>query len=77
MLDETGQAVSVAPIRRFPEEGLEVLPNDGVEDGVVGVARLIRVVGMRHALAYPVLRATPMPRDGYTVSVLRGAPGCR
>jgi hypothetical protein len=50
-LDEAREAVSVAAIRDSPEEGLQVLTNDGVEHGVLGVARLIRAMGMRHALA--------------------------
>jgi hypothetical protein len=46
LLDEAWQAVSVAG--DFLEEGFEVLTNDCVEDGVVGVAGLIRAVGMGH-----------------------------
>jgi len=49
LLDEAGQALAVAEVRDFPEEGLQVLADDGVEDGVLGVAGLIRAVGMRHA----------------------------
>ena len=50
MLNEAGQAAPVAAVRDFPQEGLQVLTNDGVEHGVLGVARLIRAVGMGHAL---------------------------
>jgi len=50
LLDEAGQAVSVAASRDLPEEGVEVLPDDGVEDGVLGVAGLIRAMGVGHAL---------------------------
>jgi hypothetical protein len=50
LLDEAGQAVSVAPVRGFSEEGLEVLADDGVEHGVFGVAGAIRGVGVCHAL---------------------------
>ena len=50
LLDEAGQAMSVAAVRDFPEEGFEVLADDGVEHGVLGVAGLIRAVGMGHAL---------------------------
>jgi hypothetical protein len=50
LLDEARQAVSVAAVRDFAEEGLEVLADDGVEDGVFGVAGLIRAVGVGHAL---------------------------
>ncbi|HAM58159.1 MAG TPA: hypothetical protein DCQ64_23225, partial [Candidatus Rokubacteria bacterium] len=52
-------------------EGLQVLPDDGVEHGVLGVAGLIRMVGMRHALGERVPGAAAMPRDGYTAR----APG--
>ena len=36
LLDEAGQAVAVAAVRGFPKEGLHVLADDGVEDGVLG-----------------------------------------
>ena len=49
LLAEAGQAVAVAAGSDLPEEGLQVLADDGVEDGVLGVAGLIRAVGMRHA----------------------------
>ena len=47
LLDEAGQAVSVAAVEGFPQEGLQMFANDGVEDRVLGVARLIRAMGMR------------------------------
>ena len=50
LLDEAGQAVSVASVGGFPQEGLQMFAGDGVEDRVLGVARLIRAMGMRHAL---------------------------
>ena len=50
LLDEPGQAAAVAAVRDFSEEGLQVLPNDGVEHGVPGVAGWIRAVRMGHAL---------------------------
>jgi hypothetical protein len=50
LLDEAGQAVAVAAVRDFPQEGLQMFADDGVEDGVLGVAGLIRATGMRHAL---------------------------
>jgi len=49
LLDEPGQAVAVAAVSDFPEERLQVLADDGGEDGVLGVAGLICAVGMRHA----------------------------
>ena len=51
LLDEAGQAVSVAPVGGFPQEGLQMFADDGVEDGVLGVVGLIRAVRMGHALA--------------------------
>jgi hypothetical protein len=53
LLDEAGQAVAVAAVRDFPQEGLQMFADDGVEDGVLGVAGLIRAMGMRHALGSP------------------------
>jgi hypothetical protein len=50
LFDEAGQAVSIAAVGDFLEERFKVLTNDGVEDGVVGVAGLIRAVGMGHDL---------------------------
>jgi len=50
LLDEAGQAVSVASVGGFPQEGLQMFADDGVEDGVLGVAGLIRAKGMVHAL---------------------------
>lgn len=36
LLDQAGQAVSVAPVGGFPQEGLQMFPDDGVQDGVLG-----------------------------------------
>jgi hypothetical protein len=51
VFDEGRQAGAVSAIGDGSQEWLEVLANDGVEHGVLGVARPIRGVGMRHALA--------------------------
>jgi hypothetical protein len=45
LLDEARQAVSVAPVGGLPQEGLQMFADDGVEDRVLGVARLIRAMG--------------------------------
>jgi hypothetical protein len=50
LLDKAGQTVSVAPVGGFPQEGLQMFADDGVEDRVLGVAGLIRAMGIRHAL---------------------------
>ena len=50
LLDEAGQAVSVAAVGGFPQEGFQMVADDGVEDRVLGVARPIRAMEMRHAL---------------------------
>jgi hypothetical protein len=50
LLDEAGQPMSVAPVGGFLQEGLQMFADDGVEDGVLAVAGLIRAMGMRHAL---------------------------
>jgi hypothetical protein len=50
LLDEAGQAVSVAAVGGFPQEGFQMFADDGVEDRVLGVARLIRAMGVHHAL---------------------------
>jgi hypothetical protein len=43
--------VSVAAVGSFPQEGFQMFADDGVEDRVLGVARLIRAMGVRHARA--------------------------
>jgi hypothetical protein len=48
LLYEAREAVSVAAVRDFPEKGLQVLADDGVEHGVLGVAGLIRAIMMAH-----------------------------
>ena len=48
LLDEPREAVSVAPVRDFPEKRLQVLSDDGVVHGVPGVAGLIQAMGMPH-----------------------------
>jgi hypothetical protein len=50
LLDEAGQAVAVAAVGDVLEEGLEVLTDDGVQHGVLGVAGPIRGAEMCHAL---------------------------
>jgi hypothetical protein len=50
LLDEAGQAMSVAPVGGFPPEGLQMFADDGMEDRVLGVAGLIPAMGMVHAL---------------------------
>ena len=50
LLDEPGQPAAVAAVLDVSEEGLQVLPNGGVEHGVLGVAGLIRAVRIGHAL---------------------------
>jgi len=51
LLDEARQAALVAAIRGYPEEELQVLTNDGVEHGVLGITGPIRRGAMHHALA--------------------------
>ncbi len=50
LLDEPGQTCTFAVLRHLPQEGLQVLANDSVEHGVLGVAGPIRGVGTRHVL---------------------------
>lgn len=42
LLNEAGQAPTVAAVRDLTEEEIEVLPNDGVKHGVLSVAGAIR-----------------------------------
>jgi len=50
LLDEAEQAMSVAPVEGFPQEGFQMFADDDVEDRVLGVAGLRRAMGMVHAL---------------------------
>ena len=50
LLDEGGQAVPVAAVGGFPQEGFQIFADDGVQDRVLAVARPIRAMGVRHAL---------------------------
>lgn len=49
LLDEAGQAVSVTRVGGLVQEGLQMFADDGVADGVLGVARMTRAMEMRHA----------------------------
>jgi len=51
VFDEARQAGPVGAIRDVPQEGFQVLPDDGVEHGVLGVTGPIRGVGMHHTPA--------------------------
>jgi hypothetical protein len=70
LLDEPREAAALAAVRHRAQEGLQVLANDGVEHGVLGVAGPIRWLGKGHALEYCASGVPPMPKDRYIVSVL-------
>jgi len=57
LLDEAGQAVAIVAVGDFPQEGLQVLADDGGEYGVLGVAGLKRAVAMGQPLAW-IIRET-------------------
>ena len=65
LLHEPGQTGAVRPVDRLAQERLQVLANDGVEYGVLGVSGPIRRRRKRHAPGYAARGATPMPKDGY------------
>ena len=48
VFDEARQAGPVGAIRDVPQDGFQVVPDDGVEHGVLGVTGPIRGVGMHH-----------------------------
>jgi len=74
LLDEAGQAATVAAVRDFTEEEIKVLTNDDVEHGVLSVAGAIRGGGTRHDHGYCVRGAAQMPKDRYMESVLGRVP---
>jgi hypothetical protein len=66
--DERGQATGLLARLGRAEKGLEMLLNDTVKHGVLGVAWAIHRLGGRHAQQYRARGALPMPKDGYAGS---------
>ena len=69
--DELREADALARLRRRAQEGLQVLADDLMEHGVLGVARPIHGLDTCHSPGYRVRGAAQMPTDGYALS---GAP---
>lgn len=66
-LDEFEQAVPVVPNSPLVKDGVEMLTDHAEEHRVLGVAGLIRVLGMRHAPGHRVRARGQMPNEGYSV----------
>ena len=64
-LDELRQADPPAGLRGRAQEGLQMLADDLMEHGVLGVSRAIHGLGTRHSSGYRASSGTPMPTDGY------------
>ena len=64
-LDELRQADPLASLRGRAQEGLQVLGDDLMEHGVLGVTRSIHGLGTRHSSGYRAPSRAPMPTDGY------------
>jgi hypothetical protein len=64
-LHELRQAGPLAGPRRRAQEGLQVLANDLMEHGVLGVTRAIHGPNTRHSSGYRAHKGAPMPTDGY------------
>src|SRR6266542_4021442 len=54
------------PVSGFPQERLQVLVNDRIEDGVLSVTGPIQRRGKSHPRAYRGRGRVPMRKDGYT-----------
>ena len=63
LVDELRQAHSVAGLRGRAEEGFQMLADDLMEHGVLGVSRAIHGLGARHPPPYRGLSGAPMPTD--------------
>ncbi len=72
-LDELRQAGPLARLRGRAEEGLQMLADDLMEHGVLGVSRAIRGLCTRHPSGYRASRDPPMPTDRYARSRALGA----
>jgi len=74
-LDELREADTVAGLDRRAQERVQVLGDDLMEHGVVGVSRAIHGLGTRHPCGYRASSDPPMARDGYARSRVPGATG--
>jgi hypothetical protein len=74
-LDELREAHAIAGLDRRVQEGLQVLGDDLMEHGVLGISRAIHRLGTRHPSGYRAASGAPMPRDGYTRPPVSGATG--
>ena len=68
-LDELREAHAIARLHRRAQEGLQMLGDNLMENGVLGVSRAIHGLGTRHPSGYRASSGAPMPRDGYTRSL--------
>ena len=73
-LHELRQARAVARLRHRAQEGLQMLGDDLVEHGVLGVSRAIHRRDTSHPSEWRARAALPMPRDGYADSGRRRRP---
>lgn len=67
-LDELREADPLAGLRGLAQEGLQMLADDLMEHGVLGVTRSIHGLNTRHSSGYRARSGAPMPRDGYARS---------
>ena len=67
VLHESRQAGPVRPVGRLAQGGLDMLANDDMEHGVLGVSGPIRGLCKHHPLGCARRASAPMPRDGYMV----------
>ena len=64
-LDELREADPLASLRGLAQEGFQVLADDLMEYGVLGVTRSIHGLCTRHSSGYCARSRAPMPIDGY------------
>ena len=65
-LDELRETGPLAGLCRRAQEGLQMLADNLMEHGVLGVSRAIHGLWTHHPSRYRAASGVPMPRDGYT-----------
>ena len=72
-LDELREAGSFASLRRCAQEGLQMLADDLMEHGVLGVSRAIHGLCTGHSPGCRASSGAPMPTEGSARSRAPGA----
>ena len=72
-LDELREADPLAGLRGLAQKGFQMLADDLMEHGMLGVTRPIHGLDTRHSPGYRARGAAHMPKDRYTIAPASGA----